>query len=134
MSKERSLPGVVIEAEWFLDPWILLTFYFSFLHLTARDRWFNSPNRFQELGLQPSQPAPATNRARDARESKTNHELATEMGFSVSTIRHETMRIYQALAVSDRKEAAKKAFAPQPDLVQPGPKTSPTSRPQARAW
>jgi DNA-binding CsgD family transcriptional regulator len=42
-------------------------------------------------------------------EGKTNHELATEMGFSVSTIRHETMRIYQALSVSDRKEAAKKA-------------------------
>ena len=44
-------------------------------------------------------------------EGKTNHELATEMGFSVSTIRHETMRIYQALSVSDRKEAAKKAIA-----------------------
>ena len=43
-------------------------------------------------------------------EGKTNHELATEMGFSVSTIRHETMRIYQALSVSDRKEAAKKAI------------------------
>jgi DNA-binding CsgD family transcriptional regulator len=44
-------------------------------------------------------------------EGKTNHELATELGFSVSTIRHETMRIYQALAVSDRKEAAKKALS-----------------------
>jgi len=44
-------------------------------------------------------------------EGKTNHELATELGFSVSTIRHETMRIYQALAVSDRKEAAKRAIA-----------------------
>ena len=43
-------------------------------------------------------------------EGKTNHELATEMGFSVSTIRHETMRIYQAFAVSDRKEAAKKGL------------------------
>ena len=43
-------------------------------------------------------------------EGKTNHELAIELGFSVSTIRHETMRIYQALAVSDRKEAAKKAL------------------------
>ena len=43
-------------------------------------------------------------------EGKTNHELATELGFSVSTIRHETMRIYQALTVSDRKEAAKKAL------------------------
>jgi DNA-binding CsgD family transcriptional regulator len=44
-------------------------------------------------------------------EGKTNHELANELGFSVSTIRHETMRIYQALAVSDRKEAAKKAVS-----------------------
>jgi DNA-binding CsgD family transcriptional regulator len=44
-------------------------------------------------------------------EGKTNHELATELGFSVSTIRHETMRIYQALGVSDRREAAKKALA-----------------------
>jgi DNA-binding CsgD family transcriptional regulator len=43
-------------------------------------------------------------------EGKTNHELATELGFSVSTVRHETRRIYQALAVSDRKEAAKKAL------------------------
>ena len=43
-------------------------------------------------------------------EGKTNHELATELGFSVSTVRHETMRIYQALSVSDRKEAAKKAI------------------------
>jgi DNA-binding CsgD family transcriptional regulator len=43
-------------------------------------------------------------------EGKTNHELALELGFSVSTIRHETMRIYQALSVSDRKEAAKKAI------------------------
>ena len=43
-------------------------------------------------------------------EGKTNHELATELGFSVSTVRHETMRIYQALEVSDRKEAAKKAL------------------------
>lgn len=44
-------------------------------------------------------------------EGKTNHELATELGFSVSTVRHETMRMYQALSVSDRKEAAKKALA-----------------------
>jgi len=43
-------------------------------------------------------------------EGKTNHELATKLGFSVSTVRHETMRIYQALSVSDRKEAAKKAL------------------------
>lgn len=44
-------------------------------------------------------------------EGKTNHELAVELGYSVSTIRHETMRIYQALAVSDRREAAKQAMA-----------------------
>ena len=43
-------------------------------------------------------------------EGKTNHELGSELGYSVSTIRHETMRIYQALAVSDRKEAAHKAL------------------------
>ena len=43
-------------------------------------------------------------------EGKTNHELANELGFSVSTVRHETMRIYESLSVSDRKEAAKKAL------------------------
>jgi DNA-binding NarL/FixJ family response regulator len=43
-------------------------------------------------------------------EGKTNHDLAVELGFSVSTIRHETMRIYQAPGVSDRKEAASKAL------------------------
>ena len=41
---------------------------------------------------------------------KTNHELASELGFSVSTIRHETMRVYQALSVSDRREAAREAL------------------------
>jgi DNA-binding CsgD family transcriptional regulator len=40
---------------------------------------------------------------------KTNHDLATDLGFSVSTIRHETMAIFKALGVSDRKEAAKVA-------------------------
>jgi hypothetical protein len=40
-------------------------------------------------------------------ELKINRELATELDFSVSTVGHETMRIYQALAVSDRKEAVK---------------------------
>jgi DNA-binding CsgD family transcriptional regulator len=39
-------------------------------------------------------------------EGKTNHELATDLGFSVSTIRHETMAIFRSLGVSDRKEAA----------------------------
>jgi len=40
-------------------------------------------------------------------EGKTNHELAEDLGFSVSTIRHETMDIFRLLGVSDRKEAAK---------------------------
>ena len=42
-------------------------------------------------------------------DGKTNHELATDLGFSVSTIRHETMAVFRALGVSDRKEAAKAA-------------------------
>jgi DNA-binding CsgD family transcriptional regulator len=42
-------------------------------------------------------------------EGKTNHDLATDLGFSVSTIRHETMAIFRELGVSDRKEAAKAA-------------------------
>lgn len=40
-------------------------------------------------------------------EGKTNHELAIELGFSISTIRHETMAIFKTLGASDRKEAAK---------------------------
>jgi len=42
-------------------------------------------------------------------DGKTNHQLAADLGFSVSTIRHETMAIFRALGVSDRKEAAKAA-------------------------
>jgi DNA-binding CsgD family transcriptional regulator len=44
-------------------------------------------------------------------EGKTNHELSLDLGFSVSTIRHETMAIYKELGVSDRKEAARVAQA-----------------------
>jgi DNA-binding CsgD family transcriptional regulator len=40
-------------------------------------------------------------------EGKTNHELAADLGFSVSTVRHETMEIFRLLGASDRKEAAK---------------------------
>jgi DNA-binding NarL/FixJ family response regulator len=43
-------------------------------------------------------------------DAKTNHQLAQDLGFSVSTIRHETMEIYQLLNVSDRKEAAEVAL------------------------
>ncbi len=42
---------------------------------------------------------------------QTNSKIANELGFSVSTIRHETMRIYEYLAVSDRHEAAVKAVS-----------------------
>jgi DNA-binding CsgD family transcriptional regulator len=40
-------------------------------------------------------------------EGKTNHDLAVDLGFSISTIRHETMAIFKLLGASDRKEAAK---------------------------
>jgi DNA-binding CsgD family transcriptional regulator len=40
-------------------------------------------------------------------EGKTNHELAVDLGFSVSTIRHETMAIFKLLGASDRNEAAR---------------------------
>jgi len=42
---------------------------------------------------------------------QTNSKIASELGYSVSTIRHETMRIYEYLAVSDRREAAVKALS-----------------------
>jgi DNA-binding CsgD family transcriptional regulator len=44
-------------------------------------------------------------------EGHTNAGIAAELGFSVSTIRHETMKIYDKLAVSDRREAGVKAIA-----------------------
>jgi DNA-binding CsgD family transcriptional regulator/predicted DNA-binding protein with PD1-like motif len=43
-------------------------------------------------------------------DGKTNPELSTALGYSVSTIRHETMDIFKILGVSDRKEAAKSAI------------------------
>lgn len=39
-------------------------------------------------------------------EGKTNNLIAKELGYSVSTIRHETMRIFEVLSVSNRVEAA----------------------------
>ena len=41
----------------------------------------------------------------------TNPEIAKELGFSESTIRHETMRIYQILKVAGRREAINTAIA-----------------------
>jgi DNA-binding CsgD family transcriptional regulator len=44
-------------------------------------------------------------------DGKTNPELSVALGYSVSTIRHETMDIFKILGVADRKEAAKSAIA-----------------------
>jgi DNA-binding CsgD family transcriptional regulator len=92
------------------DLCIPLSLYLSFLHQSASGvggSTFPTDSRDSAVGQ-------LTQRQllilRGMVEGKTNHELATELGFSVSTIRHETMRIYQAPAVSDRKEAAKKAL------------------------
>jgi DNA-binding CsgD family transcriptional regulator len=97
-------------AERIRDLCIPLSLYLSFLHQSASGvggSTFPTDSRDSAVGQ-------LTQRQililRGMVEGKTNHELATELGFSVSTIRHETMRIYQALAVSDRKEAAKKAL------------------------
>ncbi len=42
-------------------------------------------------------------------QSFTNPQIAKELGFSESTVRQETMRIYQILQVSGRKEAINEA-------------------------
>ena len=42
---------------------------------------------------------------------KTNNVIASELGYSVSTVRHETIRIFEVLGVSDRIEAARQAKA-----------------------
>lgn len=42
-------------------------------------------------------------------QSFTNPQIARELGFSESTVRQETMRIYQILQVSGRKEAIREA-------------------------
>ena len=92
-----------------------LSLYLSFL------------NRMGLAGSQKSHPAveifPADNNSqlrltqrqrqvlRGMVEGKTNHDMAIELGYSVSTIRHETMAIYKELAVSDRHEAARVAIS-----------------------
>jgi DNA-binding CsgD family transcriptional regulator len=91
---------------------IPISLYLSFQNHAPKS--FNpskvSFNDFQDVGTDQLS-ARQVSILRGMVEGKTNHELATELGFSVSTVRHETMRIYQALGVSDRKEAAKKALA-----------------------
>ena len=44
-------------------------------------------------------------------DGETNASIAGALGFSVSTVRHETMKIYDKLSVSDRHEASVKAIA-----------------------
>ena len=99
-------------AETIQDLCVPLALYLSFLNHTPR---FSSVAPFTANSIQREADAGQLSQRqililRGMVEGKTNHELGTELGFSVSTIRHETMRIYQVLSVSDRKEAAKKAL------------------------
>ena len=96
-------------AESIQDLCIPLSLYLSFQNRPTHSKAFSTVNNSRDLGAGQLS-ARQLSVLRGMVEGKTNHELATEMGFSVSTIRHETMRIYQALSVSDRKEAAKKAI------------------------
>ena len=46
-------------------------------------------------------------------EGKTNYDIASELGYSVSTIRQETIKIYSMLNVSGRRAAAQEALRQQ---------------------
>ena len=46
-------------------------------------------------------------------EGKTNYDIASELGYSVSTIRQETIKIYSILNVSGRRAAAQEALRQQ---------------------
>jgi DNA-binding NarL/FixJ family response regulator len=60
-----------------------------------------------------SEPEPLTDRQLEVLElmalGKTNAEIASELILSESSIRQETVRIYRALGVGTRSEAAKRA-------------------------
>jgi DNA-binding CsgD family transcriptional regulator len=83
-----------------------------FLSLTHTQEFSSEKELAQEKGLPSvdSLTKRQLNILKGMVDGKTNHDLATQLGYSVSTIRHETMRIYQALAVSDRREAAQRAL------------------------
>jgi DNA-binding CsgD family transcriptional regulator len=83
----------------------LSSLYFSHSKFFAFDR----ENIDQGTGQAPSLSDRQVQILQGMVDGKTNQELATDLGFSVSTIRHETMAIFRALGVSDRKEAAKAA-------------------------
>ena len=76
----------------------------SYLFLKVSDNGHNQS--ISELAINPLSPRQRQVLAGFI-EGKTNHEMATELGFSISTIRHETMAIFKTLGASDRKEAAK---------------------------
>ena len=46
-------------------------------------------------------------------EGKTNFEIAADLGYSVSTVRQETIKIYSMLNVSGRRAAAQEALRQQ---------------------
>jgi DNA-binding CsgD family transcriptional regulator len=46
-------------------------------------------------------------------EGKTNYDIAADLGYSVSTIRQETIKIYSALKVTGRRAAAQEALRQQ---------------------
>lgn len=79
-----------------------LTSFYLFPKLKTTQNWLHTTNHLIN---------PLTPRQRQVVqgfiEGKTNHELSLELGFSISTIRHETMAIFKTLGASDRKEAAK---------------------------
>ena len=83
-----------------------------FLSLTHPQDFYTDKDLAQEKGIASvdSLTKRQMNILKGMVDGKTNHDLATQLGYSVSTIRHETMRIYQALAVSDRREAAQRAL------------------------
>ena len=83
----------------------LASLYFSHSKYFALHQEKSDPGAVNGLSITPRQAQILQGMV----EGKTNHELATDLGFSVSTIRHETMAIFRALGVSDRKEAAKAA-------------------------
>ena len=92
-----------------------LDLYFSLLSVFKGASVNQNDAREENLGSQdPSDPSALT--ARQLKiltamvEAKTNHEIAEELGFSVSTVRQETMKIYKALGVIDRRAAAQKAM------------------------
>ena len=103
---EEQKKAAYTEAEYFA---LAISLYLSLTH----PQEFSSE---RDLGVEKGIPSVDSltkrqlNILRGMVEGKTNHDLATQLGYSVSTIRHETMRIYQELAVSDRREAAKRAL------------------------